>query len=138
MSRMPGKRREGLTAMKADLNADEGADRLYRALVETSTDVIALIHLDGQLGFVNQACREILGYEPHEIWGRHFSEFVRDDELPALDIEFERVKGGEPRFRRRGGSPRREAPAGGLTFSDPPLRAARGLAARAAGVAPPA
>src|SRR3954454_23972560 len=125
MSRMPGKRREGLTAMKADLNADEGADRLYRALVETSTDVIALIHLDGQLGFVNQACREILGYEPNEIWGRHFSEFVRADELPALDIEFERVKGGEPRFRRRGVAIRKDGAEVHLMFNASPLRAAR-------------
>src|SRR3954454_4264322 len=125
MSRMPGKRREGLTAMKADLNADEGVDRLYRALVETSTDVIALIHLDGQLGFVNQACREILGYEPHEIWGRHFSEFVREDELPALDIEFERVKGGEPRFRRRVVAIRKDGAEVHLMFNASPLRAAR-------------
>src|SRR3954447_26230179 len=125
MSRMPGKRREGLIAMKADLNADEGADRLYRALVETSTDVIALIHLDGQLGFVNQACREILGYEPNEIWGRHFSEFVREDELPALDIEFERVKGGEPRFRRRVVAVRKDGAEVHLMFNASPLRAAR-------------
>src|SRR4051794_12988781 len=128
MSRMPGKRREGLTAMKADLNADEGADRLYRALVETSTDVIALIHLDGQLGFVNQACREILGYEPHEIWGRHFSEFVRDDELPALDIEFERVKGGERRFRRRGVGGRQGGGGGGRGCAGFPLVVAPGRA----------
>src|SRR5829696_3285580 len=100
MSRMPGKRREGLIAMTADLNLGEGADRLYRALVETSTDVIVLIHLDGRVGFVNQACREVLGYEPDEIWGRHFGEFVIGDELPGLNVEFERVKSGEPRFRR--------------------------------------
>src|SRR5215204_2931484 len=82
MSRMPGKRREGLIAMTADLNLGEGADRLYRALVETSTDVIALIHPDGRVGYVNQASRDILGYEPDEILGRHFSEFIVSDELP--------------------------------------------------------
>src|SRR3954466_9336850 len=141
MSRMPGKRRERLIWMARDLNAGDGGDRvyralfdtstgdggdrLYRALVETSTDVIALIHLDGQLGFVNQACREILGYEPHEIWGRHFSEFVRDDELPALDIEFERVKGGEPRFRRRVVAIRQDGAEVHLMFNASPLRAAR-------------
>src|SRR5215217_545915 len=124
MSRMPGKRREGLIAMTADLNADEGADRLYRALVETSTDVIALIHLDGRLGFVNQACREILGYEPDEIWGRQFSEFVKDDELPGLGVEFERVKAGEPRFRRRVIAIRKDGGEVHLMFNASPLRAA--------------
>jgi PAS domain-containing protein len=72
---MPGKRRERLIRMAQELNAGDGGDRLYRALVETSTDVIALIHLDGRVGYVNGACREILGFEPDEIWGRHFSEF---------------------------------------------------------------
>src|SRR5919198_1433681 len=101
MCRMPGKRRERHIGMAPEFNAAEGGDRLYRALVETSTDVIALIHTDGKIGYVNAACREILGFEPDEIWGRHFSEFVVSSELPGLEVEFERVKGGEPRFRRR-------------------------------------
>src|SRR3954454_3171791 len=101
MCRMPGKRRARPIGMAQELNAGGGGDRLYRALVETSTDVIALIHPDGRIGFVNEACREILGYEPDEMWGRQFSEFVTTNELPGLEIEFERIKGGEARFRRR-------------------------------------
>jgi len=119
---MPGKRREGLIAMTADLNLGEGADRLYRALVETSTDVIALIHPDGRLGYVNQASREVLGFEPDEIWGRHFSEFVVSEELPGLDVEFERVKGGEPRFRRRVTAVRKDGAQVHLMFNASPLR----------------
>src|SRR3954463_5163441 len=100
MSRMLGKPRERLIWMAHDLNAGDGGDRLYRALVETSTDVIALIHPDGRLGYVNGACRGILGYEPDDMWGRHFTEFLASSEVPGMDLEFERIKGGEPRFRR--------------------------------------
>jgi diguanylate cyclase (GGDEF)-like protein/PAS domain S-box-containing protein len=119
---MPGKRRERLIAMASELNAGKGGDRLYRALVETSTDVIALIHLDGRVGYVNAASREILGYEPDEIWGRHFSEFVTTSELPGLDAEFERVKGGEARFRRRVTAVRKDGAEVQLMFNASPLR----------------
>jgi diguanylate cyclase (GGDEF)-like protein/PAS domain S-box-containing protein len=100
-SYVPGERRERLIWMAPDLNARDGGDRLYRALVETSTDVIALIHTDGRLGYVNGACREILGYEPDEMWGRHFTEFLASGDLPGMDVEFERIKAGEARFRRQ-------------------------------------
>jgi diguanylate cyclase (GGDEF)-like protein/PAS domain S-box-containing protein len=108
--------------MAQELNAGDGGDRLYRALVETSTDVIALIHLDGRVGYVNGACREILGFEPDEIWGRHFSEFVTTNELPGLDLEFERVKGGEARFRRRVTALRKDGSEVHLMFNASPLR----------------
>src|SRR5215203_2751406 len=99
MSRMPGKRRERLIAMADLLNAGDGGDRLYRALVETSTDVIAMFHLDGRVAYVNGAAREILGYEPDEVWGQHISDFTASEELPGLEEEFQRVMGGEVRVR---------------------------------------
>src|SRR3954453_24268331 len=98
MSRLPGKRREGLIAMTADLNADEGAD-LYRALVETSTDVIALIGIDGRIRFINLACREVLGFEPEEMMGGHVRDFNANRELPGADVAVERIIAGEPRPR---------------------------------------
>ena len=103
-------------------NAWDGGDRLYRALVETSTDLIALIHMDGRVGYVNQACREVLGYGPDEIWGRHFGEFVAGDELPGLAVEFEDVKGGRARFRRRVRALRKDGGEVHLMFNASPVR----------------
>jgi diguanylate cyclase (GGDEF)-like protein/PAS domain S-box-containing protein len=108
--------------MTTDVNATVGGDRLYRALVETSTDVIALIHPDGRIGYVNGACRQVLGYQPDEVWGRHFGEFAVSDELPGLDVEFERVKSGEPRFRRRVKALRKDGSQVDLMFNASPLR----------------
>ncbi len=114
--------------MTTDLNAGEGTDRLYRALVETSTDVIALIHGDGRLAYVNGASRDVLGYEPEQMRGRHFSEFVVGDELPGLDAVFERVKGGEPRFRRRVTAIRKGGGEIHLMFNASPLSGPEGKA----------
>jgi diguanylate cyclase (GGDEF)-like protein/PAS domain S-box-containing protein len=107
--------------MTIDLNLEEGADRLYRALVETSTDVIALIHVDGRLAYVNQASRQVLGYEPDEMSGRHLTEFVASSELPELEVVFDRIKGGEPHFQRRVVAIRKDGSEVHLMFNASPL-----------------
>ena len=126
MGRMPAKRRERLIAMADLLNAGDGGDRLYRALVETSTDVIAMLHLDGRVGYVNGAARDILGYEPDEVWGRHFSDFTASEELPGLEEEFQRVMGGEVRVRRPVKALRKGGGEVHLMFNASPLRAGAG------------
>jgi len=123
---MPGKRRERLIAMADLLHAGDGGDRLYRALVETSTDVIAMLHLDGRVGYVNGAARDILGYEPDEVWGRHFSDFTASEELPGLEEEFQRVMGGEVRVRRPVKALRKDGGEVHLMFNASPLRAGAG------------
>src|SRR5215211_4769468 len=122
MGRMPGKRQARLIRMATEPNAGGGGDRLYRALVETSTDVIAMLHLDGRIGYVNGAARGILGYEPDEMWGRHFSDFAASEELPGLEEEFQRVKGGEVRVRRPVKAMRKDGAEVHLMFNASPLR----------------
>jgi diguanylate cyclase (GGDEF)-like protein/PAS domain S-box-containing protein len=113
--------------MEADLNLDEGADRLYRALVETSTDVIVLIGVDGRVRFVNRASREILGYEPEELIGRDFRDFVVPPELPGVEAVFEQVIGGERRLRRRVTAVRKDGGEVHLIFNASPLRRGDGV-----------
>src|SRR4051794_26202511 len=120
MSRMPGKRREGLIAMTADLNADEGADRLYRALVETSTDVIALIGIDGRIRFINYACREVLGFEPEEMVGGHVRAFNATRELPGAAVALEGISAGESRSRSRMPARRKDGTKVELMFNASP------------------
>ena len=79
--------------MSTDPNP-QGADRLYRALVETSTDVIVLIGVDGRIRFINEACREVLGFGPEEMMGGHVRDFNANRELPGSDVAFERILGG--------------------------------------------
>jgi diguanylate cyclase (GGDEF)-like protein/PAS domain S-box-containing protein len=118
---MPGKRREGLIAMN-DVNAVQGANRLYRALVETSTDVIALIGVDGRIRFVNAACREILGFAPEEMIGGHVRDFNANQRLPGVDAAFERLVRGEAHSRRRMTATRKDGTTVDLMFNASPLR----------------
>jgi diguanylate cyclase (GGDEF)-like protein/PAS domain S-box-containing protein len=107
--------------MSADPNA-QGADRLYRALVETSTDVIALIGVDGRIRFINEACREVLGFEPDEMVGGHVRDFNANQRLPGVDAAFERLLGGEAHFRRRMTATRKDGSTVELMFNASPLR----------------
>jgi diguanylate cyclase (GGDEF)-like protein/PAS domain S-box-containing protein len=107
--------------MSTDPNP-QGADRLYRALVETSTDVIVLIGVDGRIQFINEACREVLGFGPEEMMGGHVRDFNANRELPGSDVAFERILGGESRSRRRMTARRKDGTAVELMFNASPLR----------------
>ncbi len=101
----------------------QGTDRLYRALVETSTDLIVLIGVDGRIRFVNAACREILGFEPEEMVDGHVRDFNANRELPGADVAFERIIAGESRSRRQMTARRKDGSEVELMFNASPLRA---------------
>lgn len=51
----------------------------YQNLVETSHDLIWSVDADGRITFMNRAARDIYGYEPEELIGRSFLEFMDPD-----------------------------------------------------------
>ncbi|MEG4343314.1 PAS domain S-box protein [Microcoleus sp. A003_D6] len=66
-----------LQQQTAVLNAalDE-SEKKYRNLVETSQELIWSIDIQGLLTFVNSAAKRIYGYEPPEMIGRRFTDFL--------------------------------------------------------------
>jgi len=108
--------------MPTDSIPREGADRLYRALVETSTDVIALIGVDGRIRYINGACHEVLGFEPDEMVGGHIRDFNANQELLGVDAGFERILSGEAHTRRRMTARRKDGATVELMFNASPLR----------------
>jgi PAS domain S-box-containing protein len=48
----------------------------YRVLVETSQDMIWSVDNDGLITYVNSAVKQIYGYEPEEMLGRLFTDFI--------------------------------------------------------------
>ncbi|MCT7984890.1 PAS domain-containing protein [Laspinema sp. A4] len=62
------------------------SEQKYRHLVETSQDIIFSTDQAGYFTFVNQAVKQIHGYEPEEMIGRPFTDF-QSPEQAAKDIE---------------------------------------------------
>ncbi|MEG3896915.1 MULTISPECIES: PAS domain S-box protein [unclassified Microcoleus] len=52
------------------------SEKKYRNLVETSQELIWSIDFQGLLTFVNSAAKRIYGYEPPEMIGRRFTDFL--------------------------------------------------------------
>lgn len=52
----------------------------YKALVESSMDLIWTIDAEGKICFVNNAIRTMLGYEVEEVLGKHYISFVPSEE----------------------------------------------------------
>ncbi|MBF0593050.1 MAG: PAS domain S-box protein [Nitrospirae bacterium] len=55
-------------------------ERLYTSLMDTIPDIVYKVDLDGNFTFINGAVR-MIGYEPEELIGRHFSTIIEPEEI---------------------------------------------------------
>ena len=81
--------------IRAEKALKENAEK-YRALVETSPDIIWEIDTQGIFRYVSPQIRTIMGYAPDEIVGRSIIDMIPEDERPYAIQEMKRVfsKGG--------------------------------------------
>src|SRR5690606_15045655 len=70
----------------------------FRALVQNSTDVVAVLDADGRFSYLSPAILTILGYRPEELLGQRMFDLL--DAPEARAAEYERLWGG-PHFSQR-------------------------------------
>ncbi len=88
-----------MTERKLAEEAVKASETKYRSLVETSQDMIWSVDAMGCYTFVNPAVKYIYGYEPEEMIGRPFSDFVTPEQSQK-DLEvFGRLLTGESVFQ---------------------------------------
>ncbi|MBD6616391.1 PAS domain S-box protein [Komarekiella sp. 'clone 1'] len=58
------------------------SEKLYRQLVESQTDMIIRIDMQGKITFANTAACQTLGWQLDELRGQSLSQFFHPDELP--------------------------------------------------------
>ncbi|QKD82942.1 PAS domain S-box protein [Thermoleptolyngbya sichuanensis A183] len=83
-----------ITDRRRTEDALTASENRYRLLVETSQDLIWSCDREGCFSFVNAAVRTILGYEPQEMLGRPFSDFLAPGQLEQDREIFRRVVSG--------------------------------------------
>ncbi|MEG4320008.1 MULTISPECIES: PAS domain S-box protein [unclassified Microcoleus] len=88
-----------MTERKAAEEAVKASEAKYRRLVETSQDMIWSVDATGRYTFVNPAVKYIYGYEPAEMLGRPFSDFVTPEQSQKDLAVFARLLEGESVFQ---------------------------------------
>jgi PAS domain S-box-containing protein len=72
--------------------APGGGDLCFRSLVEEASDVLLVVQRNGALAYVSPAIRTAAGYEPQELTGRSFIQFIHPEDAPSAIEVLERAK----------------------------------------------
>ncbi len=70
------------------------SENRYRDLVERISDVIYRVDTSGKLISVNKAVKNLFGFEPEELIGTNFVQWLAEDERAKVTAAFEQVLGG--------------------------------------------
>src|SRR5688572_13608703 len=61
----------------------QSAER-FRALIENSTDIIAIWRADGTIKYESPSIIRVLGYQPEELVGKSAFDFIHPDDVPQV------------------------------------------------------
>jgi len=64
------------------------SERLHRYMVDNSPDLIYILNLKGEFSFVNDSVTKLLGYDKSDLLGRHYSEFIADEDRMKAEYLF--------------------------------------------------
>ncbi len=87
---------EDVTERQRAARALQESEARYRALVEDMPALICRFTPDGVLTFVNDAYCDYFGRKREELIGRHFSEFIPEDERQAVKDHYRSLTADRP------------------------------------------
>lgn len=67
----------------------------YRKLVQSSPDIIYSLNTEGNFTFVNDEVKNLIGYKPDELIGKHFTEIVYNEDLDKAHFRINERRTGE-------------------------------------------
>lgn len=100
---------QDITARKIGEFEAVQAERRYRRIVETASEIICILDSEARVQFANPAVAKITGYDPQDIAGRSVYEVVFEEDKSAAESKFARRKAGiqeryEMRIRSKDGN----------------------------------
>jgi len=64
------------------------SERLHRYMVDNSPDLIYILNLKGEFSFVNDSVTKLLGYDKKDLLGKHYSQFIADEDRLKAEYLF--------------------------------------------------
>ncbi len=86
---------ESLSRQRAE-TALRASESKYRHLVETSQDIIWSVDLLGCITFINSAVKKIVGYDPQEMIGSSWTDFIFPERIARYSDLWKYILNGEP------------------------------------------
>ncbi|MCW1970548.1 MAG: PAS domain S-box protein [Anaerolineae bacterium] len=78
-------------APHADENRSGQSSLDYQVLIDSAPDVVTALTLEGDVRFVNTSVKWVLGYEPAELLGHSFLNFVAADDQAIASAHFDHI-----------------------------------------------
>ncbi len=84
------------------------SEEKYRNLVENINDIIYTTNQNGIVNYISPKVESLFGYRPEEIIGRHYSDFMYQEDIPRSNEQFRerlsgRIEPGEYRVLNKSG-----------------------------------
>jgi len=64
------------------------SEQRYRFFINHSPDLVYMLDKKGKFAFLNERISELLGYEPKELIGKHYSTLIFSEDLPQANYVF--------------------------------------------------
>ncbi|MGE0824059.1 MAG: PAS domain S-box protein [Candidatus Binatia bacterium] len=84
-----------ISAQKQAETAIRESEEKYRELVENIAELIYIVDVNGIVTYISPVIKAMGGYDPQEIIGQPFTNFIHPDDLPGLLESFQRTITGD-------------------------------------------
>ena len=85
---------QDITERRCAADAARRSEKYFRAVIENSSDLIAILEADGTIRYISPSVTALLGYRPQDWLGRSAFDFVHLHDRPSAVGGFRRVVNG--------------------------------------------